>query len=108
EGVEVISTDLFNLIPWMAAQWRDATFVDLKGLAFDHLIVTNGPAVFELERDPTNKLWRLAPNKPMSARADSPKIEELLLKLRGLRVSHFETDDPKADLDSFGLQPPEL
>src|SRR6202007_1732467 len=66
--------------------------------------VTNGTQVFELQRDPTNKRWRMT--RPDQARADTPKIDELLFQLQNLRVNRFITDDPKADLESFGLQPP--
>ena len=47
--------------------------------------------------------------RPMPAhRVDNPKIEALLAQLQNLRVSQFETDDPKTDLEPLGLQPPEL
>ncbi len=106
EGVFVVDADLLSLIPRSVNSWRDTSLADLNGQAFDLISVTNGARAFELQRDPTNKLWRLT--RPMQVRADNLKIVSLLQKLRGLRVRQFVTDDPKADLESFGLQPPNL
>src|SRR5207249_9019277 len=65
-----------------------------------------GTRFFELQRDAAGKEWRMT--QPMKARADNPKIEDLLQKLQNLRADKFVTDDPNADLASFGLQPAEL
>ena len=78
----------------------------MNGLAFDRLAVTNGTKVFELRRDGTNKLWRMV--YPLQARANNPKAEQSLQTLQSVRVRQFVSDDPKADLEAFGLQPPEL
>jgi hypothetical protein len=80
--------------------------VNVKGPGFDRVAVANGAKVFELQRNPANKLWRMT--RPIPARAGNPKIEDLLSKLQNLRVNRFETDDPRPDLESLGLQPPEL
>ena len=106
DGVYMVDADFLKYIPRTAEDWRDTTLVDLKSLAFDRLAVTNGAKVFELRRDATNKLWRMV--YPLLARAYNAKIEESLQLLQGARILRFVTDDPKADLDSFGLQPPEL
>jgi hypothetical protein len=45
---------------------------------------------------------------PLKTRADSEKVEDAVQKLEKLRIQQFVTDDPKADLESFGLQPPAL
>ncbi len=107
EGLEVVTADFLNkFVPRQANDWRDTAFVNVKGPPFDRVAVANGAKVFELQCNPTNKLWRMT--RPIPARADNSKIEELLFKLQNLRVSRFVTDDPKSDLESFGLQPPEL
>jgi hypothetical protein len=104
-GIYVVDADLLKLMPRTANDWRDPALVSLKKLAFDRLIVTNGGKVLELQHDATNQLWRML--RPLEARADSPKIESMLQKLQAVRVTRFVTDDLKADLESFGLQPPE-
>jgi hypothetical protein len=104
EGVDVVLTDVLKLIPRQVNEWRDTTFADLKAAPFDHLVVTNGDKILEFQRDPVTALWRMV--QPMKARADNPKVDGLLAALQNLQVNHFETDDAKADFDSFGLQPP--
>jgi hypothetical protein len=106
EGVDVISLDLLNYIPRKPDDWRDTTFVNFKDSGFDRLTVANGPKIFELQRDATNESWRIV--RPMQARADNSRIQLLLYNLQNVHVTRFETDDAKADLESFGLQPPEL
>jgi hypothetical protein len=106
DGVYVVDADFLKYIPRTAEDWRDTTLIDLKSLTFDRLAVTNGAKVFELRRDATNKLWRMV--YPLQARANHAKAEESLQLLQGVRIRQFVTDDPKADLETFGLQPPEL
>jgi hypothetical protein len=104
-AVDVVGIDFLKTIPREASNWRDTVFVNLGGIAFDRLSVANGARVFELSRDPTNLLWRMT--APIPARADSPKVEELLYRLQNLRVSRFVTDAPGAELEPLGLQPPQ-
>lgn len=106
--IDVIDVDVLKLIRPQANDWRDTAFVDLRGLAFDRVSVANGAKAFDLQRDPTNKLWRLTLPGNMQARADNSKIENLLLQLQGLHVIRFETDDPKADPEAYGFQAPAL
>jgi len=106
EAIYLVDANLLNLFPRQESDWRDTAFISLKGLEFDRLAVTSGTRFFELQRDATNKVWRMT--QPMKARADNPKIEDLLQKLQSLHVGKFVTDDPNADLASFGLQPAEL
>lgn len=106
EGIFVVDAGLLRLIPHSADEWRSGALVNLREVAFDHVAVTNGGRVFELERVAASGLWRMI--RPMEARADNPKIEDLLQKLQSLRVTRFVSDDPKADLEPFGLQSPEL
>jgi hypothetical protein len=106
DGAYVVDADFLRYIPRTAEEWRDTTLIDVKSLTFDRLAVTNGAKVFELRRDATNKLWRMV--YPLLARANHARAEASLQLLEGVRVCQFVTDDPKADLETFGLQPPEL
>ena len=106
DEIYLVAADLFRAIPRTANDWREPALANLKNLAFDHVTVTNGAKVFEMERTAAGKLWRLT--RPLEARADNPKITALLERLEGVRFSQFVTDDPKADLETFGLQPAEL
>ena len=87
DGVYVVDADFLKYIPRTAEDWRDTTLIDLKGLTFDRLAVTNGAKVFELRRDATNKLWRMV--YPLQARANSAKAEESLQLLQGVRIRQF-------------------
>jgi hypothetical protein len=107
EGAFVVDADVLKFIPRKVDDWRNRTLLDAKPLAFDRVAITNGAKSFELQRDRESNLWRVVtPDFP--ARADSGAVEEMLQSLQPLRVHQFVTDDPKADLESFGLQPPAL
>jgi len=105
EGVYVVHAELLRLLPRSANDWRDTALVDLRSLAFEHLAITNASGVIELQRDPNNA-WRLV--RPLRARADSAGIAAWMQQLQTLRVSRFISDDPRADLESFGLNPPAM
>jgi len=108
EGVSVVDSDILELFPTNAAAWRDLALVDFGSLSFDQVSVTNSVknTWFQLQRDPTNRLWGMT--APMKARADSEKVASGLQSLYKLHVQQFASDDPKADLDAFGLQPAQL
>ncbi len=106
EGVYVVDTEFLKHLPRSADDWRDTALINLSGLAFDRLAVTNGAKIFELRRDATDKLWRMV--YPLQARANSAKADESLQMLQNARVLQFVSDDPKADPETFGLHPPEL
>ncbi len=106
EGVYVVDADFLKYLPRSVDDWRDTALLNLKGLAFDRLAVTNGAKVFELRRTGTNKLWRMV--YPLQARANSAKTEEALGILQTVRVRQFVPGDTSADLETYGLQPPDL
>lgn len=106
EGIYVMDVDLLRALPRKLDDWRDTALINLNGLAFDQITVSNATTVLELQRDPIQSLWQLT--RPVPARASNPRLRESLQKLHALRVTQFVTDDPKADPGAFGLQPPEL
>ena len=106
DGVAVVDAQLLKLLPSKLDDWRDTGLIDLRGLMFDRIIVSNATAVIELQRDATNLLWRLT--RPMVARADNFRLADSIQKLHGTRVKGFVTDDAKNDSDSFGFQNAEL
>jgi hypothetical protein len=107
-GVSVVDASVLDLFPQNANTWRDTTFADFKNAAFDRISVTNTvkSQSFLLQRDSTNKLWAMI--VPIKTRADSEKVDGAVHALEELRIQQFVTDDPKADLENFGLQPPAL
>jgi hypothetical protein len=105
DGAFVTDTDWLRFVPRSANGWRDTALVD-AGNACDRIVLTNGTKAIELRLDATNHLWRML--RPLQARADSERTTSALQKLYAARVSQFVTDDPKADLTAFGLQPADL
>ena len=104
-GVYVVGVDWLALLPREVGAWRDTSLVSDLG-AVDHLVITNGAKIIELRRDATNRLWRMI--RPLPARADGVLVTAALQHLRAAKISRFVTDDAKADLSAFGLQPAEL
>lgn len=104
-GAFITDTAWLQFLPHAAVDWRDTALVDVPD-ATDWLVITNGPLALELRRDPTNRLWRLV--RPLAARADNFRIAKALGELRSATVARFVSDDPKADLTTYGLEPAAL
>jgi hypothetical protein len=104
-GVHLVSSDFLKIIPQDAAAWRDPALLDWGKVEFDRVLVSNGPHTMELQRNPTNHSWRLV---RLQARADNSRVNGLLKNLQELEATDFVTDDPRADLDAYGLQTPAL
>ena len=104
-GAAVTDAGWLQFLPRDAASWRDTTLVDTPDTV-DWIVITNGAKAIELRRDVTNRLWRMI--RPQPARADSLRIVTALQQLRTAQVSQFVSDEPKADLTTFGLEPAAL
>ncbi len=99
-GVYVVDNSFLKFLPQTANDWRDPAVFGTTA-PINSIKARSGNKSFTLTH--TNGLWRMP-----QARADTLKVDELLHKTLALRVAKFETDDPKADLESFGLQTPEM
>ena len=104
-GAYVTDPDWLRQLPRDVNAWRDSALVDLAG-SVDWLVITNGTRAIELRRDATNHLWRIT--SPLQARANNLFMATALEQLSSAKVSQFVTDDPKADLTAYGLQPAAL
>lgn len=104
--VHVVDAGLLGVIPRSPNELRDTSLLNPSEIDFNRVAVSSGQMVFEVERDPQTRSWRMI--HPIDARADTGRINSLLQRLEALRVGQFITDDPKADLEAFGLQTPEL
>jgi hypothetical protein len=93
---------LLDLIPRDKNQWRDPLLLRLPSLRYQSVQVRLPGKGFDLERDATNHLWFMT--KPLTARADTSKINDLIQQLQNLRVRQFISDDPQTDLELYGLQ----
>jgi hypothetical protein len=99
-GIYVIDSEFLKLLPHSANDWRDPFLFRFSG-PINTIKSRSGNKTFTLVH--TNNSWRLP-----QARADNKKISELLEKTAEIHVAKFETDDPQAALDQFGLQTPEM
>jgi len=108
-GIYAVDASILDMAPSNVNEWRSKALLTSEvAQNFDRLEVrspTRGLG-FVLSYNPTNKTWRLS--RPMAARADRVKVEQLLLACLQARVEQFVSDDPKTDLEPLGLQPPQL
>jgi hypothetical protein len=104
-GAYLVDAELLKLIPRSADEWRDTGLVDLARLAFDRVTVSNAATVIEVQHHPTNNSWSMI--RPVRGRADGQSLVGMLQELHALRVKEFVADDA-TDLETYGLQPPEL
>ncbi len=103
--IAVTDVALTEFLPRVADDWRDRRFLALTNVKFDRLRVRTGARDLTLQRG-TNQLWRITLPTPPK-RADTQRIEELLTALLDWPVAQFLSDDPRADLETYGLQAPE-
>jgi hypothetical protein len=104
-GMDIVSTNVFQFMPRQVDDWRDTLFLSLPGRGvFDRINVTNGTKTFTLQNDETNSSWRILPHD----RVNIARLAALFVQLAGLRVEKFVSDKTNADLEPYGLQPPEL
>ena len=105
DGVYTADKTLLDLLPVAADVWRDRSLVNLRDTAFDRLELRGNKTAFEAVRDPATGDWRLT--KPLAARGDKDRLNNLLHTLQTARVAQFVSDSPLANLDLYGLQPPD-
>jgi hypothetical protein len=107
-GAGAFVTDLnwLQFLPHNATEWRETRLIPVSDET-DWIVITNGAKVTELRNNPTNHIWYIIRPEPVR-RADAGVIATALQQLRGAQVTRFVTDDPKADLTAFGLQPADL
>lgn len=106
DHIAVVTADLLRLIPDSDHAWRNTLVLEPAFVDWDGMTITSGGQVVGLRMDPTNLTWRLV--RPLNARADQTRLASLIQDLRDLQAREFLTDDPRADLEAMGLQPPHL
>ena len=105
DQIAVVDARLLDLLPRTSGDWRDRGLLTLAGVPYDRLRVRFGARDLVVQRE-TNHLWRIT-TPPPAKRADTPQLDQLIAQMQRWPVHHFVTDDPKAELEPFGLQPPE-
>ncbi|MBI3874986.1 MAG: DUF4340 domain-containing protein, partial [Verrucomicrobia bacterium] len=105
-GVAVVDATLLQLLPQSADDWRERTLLSLKGLDFDRLKFRSGPREVVFQNDAASGLWHIT-NPPPVKRVDAARLANLLAQFANWPVRQFVTDDPRAELERFGLAPPD-
>jgi hypothetical protein len=104
DGLFVVREDLFQLLPNSVDEWRDPALLRLAGWDLDRIEVLPNTNGLEVVRHATNRVWQMT--RPLLTRANNVLLDFLLQQLQLARISRFVTDDPRADLEPYGLQPP--
>ncbi|MEE2714377.1 MAG: DUF4340 domain-containing protein [Verrucomicrobiota bacterium] len=106
-GVFTIDRKFLDVLPFTENFWRDRSLfhLDQSRLDIDQIHIRSGPRNMILQQT-TNTTWQVSLPAP-TKRGDSLRIKQMLLKLWNWNVVDFVTDDPKADLQRFGLQSPD-
>ncbi|HMJ91976.1 MAG TPA: DUF4340 domain-containing protein [Candidatus Acidoferrum sp.] len=103
-GIYVVSTAILDRLPRTQNDWRETSLFGIPEQNVDRLeVIRAGGGGFALQRDSTNKLWRLT--RP-AHRADQFAVAHLLKQFGEARIASFVTDE-RVELDLYGLQTPE-
>ena len=103
-GIFIVSATLFDRLPRSASDWRDPALIQFGAVNPDRFEVRAAGRGFAIGVDPTNNTFNLI--KPTPARADPAKGEALLRQVEMAQVTQFVSDNPRADLEPYGLQTP--
>jgi hypothetical protein len=104
-GVYALPAQLLELLPVSSDDWRDRSMMRLAGLGFEWLSVSNATLGFTVGMDLTNGFVL---RKPFQARANGAAVSKLIQEIYSIKVAQFVSDNPRIDLEPFGLQPPVL
>ncbi len=104
-GIYVVNAEIFDRLPAGPNNWRDPSLLSLVGLSLDRMEVRAPGRSFVIQGNQTNGLFYFS--KPQMVRASRPKVIALLTTVQSVNVVHFVSDDPRVELEPFGLQPPE-
>ena len=104
-GVFVTDEKLLDYLPKSPDEWRDPRVVAIAREEFDGFVLTTGLRTLALRLEPARQVWRM--DRPVNgARVDQLEVERLLFRIEQLQAQRFVSDDPKADIESFGLNEP--
>lgn len=103
--IYVLDAELVKRMPRTYQDWRELGLFTTTGFKMNRVEIRSAGRGFTLDIDESRGSFVLS--KPTIARADPTKVIALLQKLLSTQVSQFVSDNPRADLEQYGLQPPE-
>jgi hypothetical protein len=115
DPVFLIPTEVVEEFPEQADDLRDRTLLAFHNDDVQKLEVRSAESALVIEPvapqasddaadAPTT--WRIS--EPVETPADAVKVRDLLAQLRDMQVEHFVTDDAAADVNLYGLEPPQI
>jgi hypothetical protein len=105
-AVYILGAEFLHALPRTYDDWRDLGLLFTStGITFNRIEVRSPGRGFTVDLNQTAQKYMLV--KPILARADRAKVEALLQKLIYAQVTRFVADGPRADLEAYGLQPPQ-
>ncbi|MBM3822833.1 MAG: DUF4340 domain-containing protein [Verrucomicrobia bacterium] len=103
DSVAVVDSALRKWMPGHADEWKDRSLVSFDRNRLDRIEARSEGSFYELQRDPTNRTWRLS--KPFVARANSLRVDALVQLMADSRVAGFTHGMTSIDLESPNQQP---
>lgn len=103
--IYVLDAEFVNRMPRSYQDWRDRGLFMTTGFKMNRVEVRSAGRGFTIDNDETRGGFVLS--KPLYARADPTKVIALLQELLNAQVTQFISDNPRVDLEQYGLQPPE-
>ena len=99
--VYVVGEELKKLLDKDVNAWRDHRLTDVAATDVNKMTIKNAAGEMELQR--TGDHWKIA--KPLDARADDQKVNDLVAQVTNLTIQSFVADD-KANAAAYGLTDP--
>ncbi len=85
---------------------RDKSVIAFEDPEVQKIELTRPDQTIAVEREGDGDHWKIT--APAPYRADDAEMRSLLASLRGVRATDFASDDPAADLSTYGLIAPRL
>ncbi len=105
DGIYFCDAGFLDSLPRTADDWRDTTFLRLRGLGYNRVQIRTGAQNLEFKMDDATHLWRLC--QPMNARADNRKIHRLIQEMEFWQITRFLPAASAVELETLRLQPSE-
>jgi hypothetical protein len=106
-AIYILGAEFLNALPRTYNDWRDLGLLfTTTGFQMNRIEIKSPGRSFTVDYNP-NAQQKFMLTKPIVARADQAKVEALLQKLVYAQVTRFILDGPRADLEAYGLQPPQ-
>jgi hypothetical protein len=99
--VYVVGDELKKVLEKDVNAWRDHRLTDLAATDVTKLTIKNAAGEIDLQR--TSDHWKIV--KPLDARADDQKVNDLVAQVTNLPIQSFVADD-KANAATYGLADP--